>query len=108
MRRILPLALLLIACGGAAAPIPEPTPMGARVPRVGDDWPFAFAGGWVSCTTEARTGDPWVYLDADDGNTYALNGAARDQGWNDALDELLPGRVPMDVQPYIDLGLGRC
>ena len=73
----------------------------------GDKWPFKATEGTVRC--EMPYTRPLVSFDPGDGVRYGLNGAARGAGnMPDGMSLVKPGKVGVDVQPFIDIGLRLC
>jgi hypothetical protein len=96
-------AVSFIACGGAAP--------GIRVTSAeyGDAWPFTIPEGTIECQREsARSGRLLVTLNDGKGIMYGLNGSAKTFGFPDGGEILKPGKVGVDVQPFIERGLTLC
>lgn len=103
LRRTLMMVCLLavIGCGGAGVEVTEK--------EYGDDWPLTVE------SAELRCEEPSVVIAEADGTTYALNGAAQQEGyppvdpiWRD--DPEAPEGVDMKVslRPLNDRGLELC
>jgi hypothetical protein len=113
-------ALLMAACsGGSGAPADEPasTPSGEAMAdpgyitraEYGDDWPFDVAAGTLRCYDDPLSDRIYVVFDTGDGIEYALNGSARDFGFPE-LDEAIMPDLPdrSKTLPLIDRGLELC
>lgn len=103
-------AIVVLFCVGCGSPSSDvrSTESGSEVTRaqLGDDWPLTVDRGVVDCI------DGNAAIFSTGGNTYALNGAATQKGyqridsiWRDNPDPNLP---KMNIGPLLRLALEQC
>jgi hypothetical protein len=119
MKRLLVVALLVVACGGARSnptDPPEPaTPDPGYITRTGYgvDWPFSVPAGKLDCYDGAAAGGGGrilvTFYVEDRGIEYGLNGSALDFGFPDLDATILPDYPDKTgILDLIERGLALC